>query len=72
MQSICQRHGVPLAAAALQFPLAHPLVAAVIPGAKTPAEATENMRLLSNKIPPEMWQDFKQEGLLAPEALTPE
>ncbi len=37
VQAICERHGVPLAAAALQFPLGHPNVAAVIPGARSAA-----------------------------------
>ncbi len=32
IEAVCARHGVPLAAAALQFPLAHGLVASVIPG----------------------------------------
>lgn len=72
MRAICERHGVPLAAAALQFPLTHPLVAAVIPGAKTPAEATENQRLLNCKVPEVVWDDFKREGLLDPHAPTPD
>ena len=35
IETVCRRHGVPLPAAALQSPLAHPLVAAIIPGAHT-------------------------------------
>jgi D-threo-aldose 1-dehydrogenase len=70
MRVICERHGVSLAAAALQFPLAHPLVAAVIPGAKTPAEATENARLLNSEVPQVVWDEFKRDGLLDPNAPT--
>jgi D-threo-aldose 1-dehydrogenase len=42
--AICARHGVDLKAAALQFCAAHPVVATVIPGARTPAEVRENAR----------------------------
>lgn len=71
MNAICERHGVALAAAALQFPLAHPKVAAVIPGAKTPQEAAENFRHMHTHVPEEVWQSFKEEGLLDPAAPTP-
>ena len=71
MQAICERHGVALAAAAIQFPLAHPAVAAVIPGAKTPEEATQNSYHLGTEVPQEVWEDFKREGLLDPDAPTP-
>ena len=72
MQAICARHGVALAAAALQFPLAHPLVAAVIPGAKTPREATQNHRHLHTEVPRAVWESFQSEGLLDPRAPTPD
>src|SRR4029079_10374128 len=42
IQAVCERHGVPLAAAALQFPLGHPSVAAVIPGARNAAQVERN------------------------------
>lgn len=72
MQAICERHGIPLAAAALQFPLAHPLVAAVIPGAKTAQEATDNHRHLNTVIPAAVWQSLKADGLLDPLVPVPE
>lgn len=71
MHAICKRHDVPLAAAALQFPLAHPSVAAVIPGAKTAAETNQNHRHLNTVIPAAVWETFKAEGLLDPTAPTP-
>ena len=43
IQAVCRRHGVPLAAAALQFPLGHPAVAAVIPGPVTPEQVGLNL-----------------------------
>ena len=64
MQAICEKADVPLAAAAIQFPLAHPKVAAVIPGAKSPDEPTENQRLLNISIPTEVWDQMKLQGLL--------
>ncbi len=71
MAEICKEYGVPLAAAALQFPLAHPCVAAVIPGAKQPAEPVANRQNLDTAIPGDVWRRFKREGLLAEEAPTP-
>jgi D-threo-aldose 1-dehydrogenase len=64
IQAVCDRYGVPLRAAALQFPLAHPAVAAVIPGAVTPAEAEDNLAMLRWSIPPALWTDLRDEGLI--------
>ena len=71
MQAICMDHGVPLAAAALQFPLAHPAVATVIPGAKSPDEPVANRRNLDTEVPGDVWRRFKAEGLLDENAPTP-
>ena len=68
---VCDRHGVPLPAAALQFPLAHPAVAATIPGPRTVGEFRENMRLLKLPIPAGLWADLKQQGLLHADAPVP-
>lgn len=68
---ICVDHGVPLAAAALQFPLAHPAVATVIPGAKSPDEPVANRRNLDTEVPGDVWRRFKAEGLLDENAPTP-
>lgn len=72
VQGIALRHGVSVKAAALQFPLAHPAVASVIPGARSGAEAEENFRLMSAAIPGDFWQELKSEGLLPEGAPTPE
>jgi D-threo-aldose 1-dehydrogenase len=69
--AVCQRHGVPLGAAALQFPLAHPLVAAVIPGPNTPAQVRTNLEWMRTPIPAALWSDLKSEGLLRADAPTP-
>ena len=71
LAAICKAHGVPLAAAALQFPLAHPAVAAVIPGPRNAAEFNENLPLFTMKIPPSLWSDLRDQGLLHPDAPVP-
>jgi D-threo-aldose 1-dehydrogenase len=71
IRAVCDRHNVPLAAAALQFPLAHPAVAAIIPGPRDAAEFRANLDLLAQPIPPALWQDLRTAGLLHPDAPTP-
>ncbi|MDP6897178.1 MAG: aldo/keto reductase, partial [Rhodospirillales bacterium] len=71
MEVVCARHGVSLASAALQFPLAHPVVRAVIPGADTPVRVRENIVNIKAEIPADFWQDLKDEKLLRADAPTP-
>ncbi|PPQ35009.1 aldo/keto reductase [Rhodopila globiformis] len=71
IEAVCQAHDVPLAAAALRFPLAHPVVAAVIPGPRNVAEFQENVKLFTMKIPAALWSDLRAEGLLHPDAPVP-
>ena len=71
LERVVAAHGVPLAAAALQFPFHHPAVAAVIPGARAVSEVEENLRLLRHPIPLALWRDLKTEGLVRADAPTP-
>jgi len=71
IEQVCKHHGVPLKAAALQFPLCHPCVASVIPGTRSPAELAENLRMLHTPIPSEFWRDLKSRALLQHAAPTP-
>jgi D-threo-aldose 1-dehydrogenase len=71
IRAVCDRHGVPLAAAALQFPLAHPAVAAIIPGPRDVGEFAANLKLLRQPIPAALWPDLREAGLLHPDAPTP-
>lgn len=71
LQAVCDAHKVPLPAAALQFPLAHPVVSAVIPGPRSAEEFTENLPLFTLNIPASLWSDLRNEGLLHPNAPTP-
>jgi len=72
IRAICDRHAVPLAAAALQFPLAHPQVAAIIPGPRSAAEFTANLALMNHKIPAAFWAELRTAGLLHAAAPTPD
>jgi D-threo-aldose 1-dehydrogenase len=68
IEAVCQAHGVPLKAAALQFPLAHPAVVSIIPGSRSVAELDENARMVSFPIPAAFWQDIVDKGLLPADA----
>jgi D-threo-aldose 1-dehydrogenase len=71
IEAVGARHGVPLKAAALQFPLAHPAVVAVIPGARSAAEVEDNVRMMSHPIPRAFWMELRGAGLLPAEAPVP-
>lgn len=71
LRQVAARHGVDLAAAALQFGAAHPVVAATIPGASSPEHLKRNAALMEVKIPVAFWEELKAEGLLAQEAPVP-
>ncbi len=71
MQTVCERHGVPLAAAALQFTLHHPIVASVIPGAFHPDHPRRNVESMRVPVPDQLWAELKHEGLLRSDAPTP-
>jgi D-threo-aldose 1-dehydrogenase len=71
VEAVCERHSVSMKAAALQFPLAHPAVAAVIPGARSVAELEENFRLIREPIPADFWAELRHQKIVPPEAPTP-
>lgn len=71
IEEVCAAHSVSMPAAALQFVLAHPAVASVIPGAAKPSEVSANVAALDAKIPAAFWADLKSRGLLHPEAPVP-
>ncbi|MCY3694790.1 MAG: aldo/keto reductase [Chloroflexi bacterium] len=68
IKAICDRYGVPLKAAALQFCLAHPAVASVIPGARSVEEAEENCEMVLVPIPADMWAELRQARLIPADA----
>lgn len=64
IEDLCQEYNVTLAAAALQFPLAHSVVASVIPGLGNVSRIQKTIDLFQQKIPAEFWQGLKQANLL--------
>jgi D-threo-aldose 1-dehydrogenase len=70
IEAVCRAHGVPLLAAALQFPLHHPSVVSVIPGGQSPEQVRSNLAVLSTPIPQALWADLKANGLLRDDAPT--
>ena len=71
LAAACERHGVPLRAAAMQFPLAHPAVTGLIAGVRTVEHLDEYPAHLRLPIPPALWDDLRDNGLIAPEAPAP-
>jgi len=64
IRAVCESHNIDLRAAALQYPLMHPAIAAVIPGVWKMQELTTNIEMLATEIPPSLWSDLESEGLV--------
>jgi D-threo-aldose 1-dehydrogenase len=58
LAATCARHGVPLEAAAVQFPLRHPAVTTALIGCRSAAEVEEDVRLAGLELPPELWAEL--------------
>lgn len=71
IEQVCEAYDVPLAAAALRFPLEHPSITSVIPGARNAAEVLSNIALMAVEIPSEFWSALKAEGLIREDAPVP-
>ncbi len=71
IRDVCARHGVPLKAAAVQFPLGHPAVSCVVVGCRSTAQLDESIEMFEFEIPPALWLDLKSAGLLPDNAPTP-
>lgn len=71
IKRVCDRYLIDLRAAALQFPLAHPSVTTIVPGAKNIDEVFQNVQFLQQEIPVDLWSDLKKEHLLPHDAPTP-
>jgi len=71
LEAVCLAHATPLAAAALQFPLAHSQVVSVIPGMSSPAQVRQALVWAAHPIPDALWDDLRAEDLLHTDAPTP-
>jgi D-threo-aldose 1-dehydrogenase len=68
IKAIADRYGISMKAAGLQFSLAHPAVAAVIPGASRPGRIAEDSAALKEIVPAEFWNELRRAGLINPDA----
>ncbi len=71
LKAVCDRHEVPLMAAAIQFPLHHPAVASVLIGPRCPQHVDGNVAMMNYEIPADLWAEMKREHLLPEHAVTP-
>jgi D-threo-aldose 1-dehydrogenase len=71
IKAVADRHGVSMKAAGLQFSLANPAVAAVIPGASRPERIAEDRAALNEAVPAEFWRALREAGLVNPQAPLP-
>ncbi|MCG8970608.1 aldo/keto reductase [Streptomyces sp. CL12-4] len=72
LKALTQKHGISIKAAALQFSLAHPVTAAVIPGATRPSRIAEDLAALDETVPAAFWTDLRAAGLVSPAAPLPD
>jgi D-threo-aldose 1-dehydrogenase len=71
IKAIADRHGITMKAAGLQFSLAHPVVAAVIPGASHPSRIAEDRTALAENVPADFWRELREARLVSPAAPLP-
>lgn len=71
IETVCDRHAVPMPAAALQFALAHPQVASVIPGLSNAERVADTVALHAHPIPADFWAELRAERLIRDDAPVP-
>ena len=72
LSAVCERHGVPLNVAAIQFPYGHPAIATMVVGAESPEEVATNVVSVQASVPAALWADLQAKGLLAEGTPTPQ
>lgn len=71
IELVCEAYGVKLAAAALQFVLAHPVVVSVVAGARSVQQLHQSVAAVEAPIPADFWESLRATGLLRADAPTP-
>ncbi|RYZ92123.1 MAG: aldo/keto reductase, partial [Moraxellaceae bacterium] len=71
LEAICSDFSIPLAAAALQFPLAHPQVCSVVAGLASPTQVEQSLVWMNHFIPQEFWHCLREQALIHPNAPAP-
>ena len=72
LQDVCRRHNVPLAAVALQFAYAHPVVVSACIGARDEKQQTRNAQLFESSVPGDLWDDLRAADLIRSDAPIPQ
>ena len=68
---VADEFGIPLPAAALQFPLGDEIVCSVIPGPRDKGELEQIVTWFKTPIPKEFWSTLKAKNLIEPSAAVP-
>lgn len=71
LQAVCDRHDVPLMAAAIQFPLAEPGITTILTGVRSIPEIDQNVEMMNVPIPAALWDELRAEGFVHESAPTP-
>ncbi len=71
IKALAQEHGIGIKSAALQFVLAHPAVAAAIPGATRPSRIAEDLGALTENVPYAFWKSLRDQKVIAHDAPVP-
>lgn len=71
VEDVCARHAVPLRAAALQFPLAHPAIDIVLLGPQDPLQWDDGVTMLGHAVPPAFWRELRAANLVPSQAPLP-
>ncbi|MEU6260215.1 aldo/keto reductase [Streptomyces sp. NPDC047043] len=71
LQEVCERHGLPLRAAAARFPLGHPAVTAVLIGLRSAQQVRDAVEQFRRPVPDALWHELRTAGLLGPDVPVP-
>lgn len=71
IEAVCKSYGVAISAAALQFAQANPGVSSLVIGAVSPDEIKANLTARQSDIPPALWDDLLDAGLIEADAPLP-
>lgn len=72
IEAVCRVHSVPIQAAALQFPMAHPAVVSCVAGAHSPEQLRQNAAWFAQQLPDRLWRDLVRHRLVDRHAPTPQ
>ena len=61
----CDRFGVPLSAAAIQYPLRHPAVTAVLIRPRGAQQVRQNVAWFEQDLPADLWETLERQGFVA-------